>query len=98
MGAVRAQGRPWSVHRELWQVLRRQGEGQGSPDLSGRQVLCHLCQAHPCLQQGQASGHPVLCEARAEHRLRRWICQALRLWYGPEGHAWRVSLQYYVWS
>ena len=64
---------------------------------TGQKVLRHILQVQALLQQGQATGRAVHCQARAEHGLRRWLRQALRLLPQCQRFARRVSIPNHVW-
>lgn len=67
-----------------------------SADVRRRAVLRVVPQVQAVQQRGQAPGGAVLREARAGHRLRRWLPEGVRLQVGAEGHARRDPLRDYV--
>ena len=80
MDLINAQGqRRRQVRPDGRKVLRRRRTEQGHSDEPGRKVLRFVGRVQAVLEQGQAAGPPVHRQARAEHRLRRRIRQAVRL-------------------
>lgn len=68
-----------------------------SADEPGRPLLRFLVPLRRLQQPGWASRHPVHRQARAEHRLRWRLHQAVPLWPQPGGDARRLRLQHHVW-
>lgn len=94
LGASRQRVR--QVRAQLRRVLQRRGRRQGHPDVAGRPVLRAVQEVHAVRQRGQEPGRPVHCQARAEHRLRRRLRQAVQLRPGAQEDARRNAVRNHV--